>query len=102
MSKEDNKVITLEQALDKILNLQNENNSLKEKLEHNKTTLETLTNDKENLSSEVNRLKQKNFEYFERLTSQLDKQDNMLNTSIDNTLNDNTNVTIDDIINSFS
>lgn len=92
--------MTLEEALEQILELKNEKQSLQEQIEQFTISNETLTADKENLSNEVNRLKQKNFEYFERLSSQFDKQETLVTPSNEPTQEEGT--TLEDVINSFN
>lgn len=92
--------MTLEEALEQILELKNEKQSLQEQIEQFTISNETLTADKENLSNEVNRLKQKNFEYFERLSAQFDKQETMVTPSNEPTQEEGT--TLEDVINSFN
>lgn len=92
--------MTLEEALEQILELKNEKQSLQEQIEQFTISNETLTTDKENLLNEVNRLKQKNFEYFERLSAQFDKEETMATPSNEPTQEEVT--TLEDVINSFN
>lgn len=92
--------MTLEEALEEILNLKNEKQELEEKIEQFTTSTENLTSEKEKLSNEVNRLKQKNFEYFERLSAQFDKE-NTKNEEVNQQNIVEENVTIDDVVKSF-
>lgn len=92
--------MTLEEALEQILELKNEKQSLQEQIEQFTISNETLTADKENLLNEVNRLKQKNFEYFERLSAQFDKEETMVTPSNEPTQEEVT--TLEDVINSFN
>lgn len=92
--------MTLEEALEEILNLKNEKQELEEKIEQFTTSTENLTSEKEKLFNEVNRLKQKNFEYFERLSAQFDKE-NTKNEEVNQQNIVEENVTIDDVVKSF-
>lgn len=92
--------MTLEEALEEILNLKNQKQELEEKIEQFTTSTENLTSEKEKLSNEVNRLKQKNFEYFERLSAQFDKE-NTKNEEVNQQNVVEENVTIDDVVKSF-
>lgn len=66
--------MTLEEALDEIIKLKETKKTLEEQVEQLTTNTTNLTNEKETLVSEVDRLKQKNYEYFEKLSLQFDKQ----------------------------
>lgn len=92
--------MTLEEALEEILTLKNQKQELEEKIEQFTISTENLSSEKEKLSNEVNRLKQKNFEYFERLSAQFDKE-NTKNQDVDTQDNVEENITIDDIVKSF-
>lgn len=92
----------LDEALAKILELEQTTNTLKEKLEIKETEISRTVEEKEKLASEVKRVQERNLEFFNLLEKQtLDTMNNsgQANDAINKV--DEKVPTIDDIVSKF-
>lgn len=92
----------LDEALAKILELEQTTNTLKEKLEIKETEISKTIEEKEKLASEVKRVQERNLEFFNLLEKQTLETMNNSGQANEPTINNVENVpTIDDIVSKF-
>lgn len=92
--------MTLEEVLEDNLKLKEQLNSINDQLKTYKDNEEVLKKSTSDLSIEVTRLQQKNYEYLEKLSTQFEQPINQRQVGSQQSQTEDT-PSIDDVVNSF-